>query len=148
MPIIDAAIPAQGVQAYYQEALDHGRFLLQHCDSCRRVVFFPREFCPACGGERLQWRPASGEGVVYAVTTVRRRAEMGGDFNVSLVELQEGVRMMSRVEGLPADDVVIGMPVRARVAKVDGKGLVLFEPAPEADPPSGRGSRSDWRAAQ
>ncbi|MGE4339207.1 MAG: Zn-ribbon domain-containing OB-fold protein [Pigmentiphaga sp.] len=133
MQVIDAAIPESGTQAYYQEALDNGRFLLQHCESCRRVVFFPRELCPVCGSERLQWRPASGEGVVYAVTTVRRRAEAGGDFNLSLVELREGVRMMSRVEGVPADDVAIGMPVRARVAKVDGKGLVLFRPAVPAE---------------
>jgi len=62
------------------------------------------------------------------VTTVRRKPEAGGDYNVSLIDLAEGVRMMSRVEGLPPAEVRIGMPVRARVAVSDGTGLLVFEP--------------------
>ena len=139
MQEIDAAAPQSGAQAYYQNALDNGRFLLQHCERCARAVFYPRAFCPACGSARLQWRPASGEGVVYAVTTVRRRPEAGGDFNVSLVELPEGVRMMSRVEGVSTGEVLIGMRVKARVAQVDGKGLVLFSAAPNDKSPGDGG---------
>ena len=42
-----------------------------------------------------------GTGTVHAVTTVRRKADAGGDLNVSLIDLDEGVRLMSRVEGIP-----------------------------------------------
>jgi uncharacterized OB-fold protein len=64
---------------------------------------------------------------VHAVTTVRRRPVDGGDLNVSLIELDEGVRLMSRVDNLVPDAVRIGQRVRARVQVKDGRGLVLFD---------------------
>ena len=70
---------------------------------------------------------ASGNGTVHAVTTVRRKPDAGGDYNVSLVDLDEGVRMMSRVEG--GGTVGIGDRVRARVHVDGGRGIVLFDPA-------------------
>lgn len=47
----------------------------------------------------LDWVEPSGNGSVHAVTTVRRKPEAGGDYSVSLVRLDEGVRIMRRVEG-------------------------------------------------
>jgi uncharacterized protein len=125
-----ASTPAAsaGVQAHHQAALDAGRFLIQRCGACRRAVFFPRELCPHCGSTDLAWQAASGGGTVYAVTTTRRRPEDGGDLNVSLIDLDEGVRLMSRVEGLATQDVHIGLKVRARVALHDGRGLLVFDP--------------------
>jgi hypothetical protein len=114
---------APGVQARYQAALEQGRFLIQRCEACARHVHFPREVCPHCGCERLAWVQPQGSGTVHAVTTVRRRPDAGGDYNVSLVDLDEGVRLMSRVEGVPPSDVKIGQRVRARVAG----GLVVFD---------------------
>jgi uncharacterized OB-fold protein len=116
-----------GVQAAYQASLNAGNFMIQHCNHCKLHVFFPREFCPHCSQPGLVWVTPSGEGVVYAVTTVRRKAEMGGDYNVSLVDLVEGVRMMSQVENLPLGSVEIGLRVRARVTVRDGQGLVVFD---------------------
>jgi hypothetical protein len=72
--------------------------------------------------------PPKGTGTVYAVTTVRRKPEAGGDYNVSLIELDEGVRLMSRVEGLPSAEVRIGQRVKARVVEQGGQGLVVFDP--------------------
>jgi hypothetical protein len=113
----------RGVQAEHQAALDAGRFLIQRCTSCARHVYFPRELCPHCGAERLDWMQPQGGGTVHAVTTVRRKPDAGGDYNVCLVDLDEGVRLMSRVEGVAASDVRIGQRVRARVAA----GLVVFD---------------------
>jgi len=64
---------------------------------------------------------------VYAVTTVRRKPEAGGDYNVSLIDLDEGVRLMSRVDDLPPQAVRIGQRVTARVQLIDGHGLVVFD---------------------
>lgn len=119
--------PKGGVEAAWQQQLDQGRFLLQHCAACARHVFYPRELCPHCGATALDWVEASGNGTVHAVTTVRRKPEAGGDYNVSLVDLDEGVRMMSRVEG--GGVVAIGDRVRARVRVDGGRGIVLFDPA-------------------
>jgi uncharacterized OB-fold protein len=116
-----------GVEVAYQRQLDQGRFMIQLCTDCARHVFYPRELCPHCGSAALQWVAAAGTGTVHAVTTVRRKPEVGGDYNVSLIDLDEGVRMMSRVEGSGA--VGIGDRVRARIHVTEGKGLVVFDPA-------------------
>ena len=113
----------RGVQAEHQAALDEGRFLIQRCEACARHVYFPREGCPHCESDRLQWVQPQGLGTVHAVTTVRRKPDAGGDYNVSLIDLDEGVRLMSRVEGIAPADVRIGQRVRARVAG----GVVVFD---------------------
>ena len=117
----------QGVQAFHQLELDAGRFLIQRCGGCNKHVYFPRELCPHCGGTALEWQLPQGGGTVYAVTTVRRKPADGGDLNVSLIDLDEGVRLMSRVDNLPADQVRIGLRVQARVQIKDGRGVVLFD---------------------
>lgn len=117
-----------GVEAAYQKLLDEGRFMIQRCAACERHVFYPRQQCPHCGEEALTWVAPEGTGTVHAVTTVRRKPEAGGDINVSLIDLDEGVRMMSRVEG--AMPVTIGERVRARVLVTEGKGLVVFDRTP------------------
>jgi hypothetical protein len=69
----------------------------------------------------------AGSGTVAAVTTIGRKPDQGGNYHVCLVDLDEGVRLLSRVEGLAPDAVAIGMRVRARVQLADGKGLVVFD---------------------
>ena len=58
---------------------------------------------------------------------VRRKPADGGDYNVSLVDLDEGPRLMSRVDNLKPDEVKIGQRVSARVVVADGKGVVVFD---------------------
>ena len=117
----------QGVQAFHQLELDAGRFLIQRCTGCAKHVYYPRESCPHCGGQALEWTAPKGTGTVYAVTTVRRKPADGGDLNVSLVDLDEGVRLMSRVDNLAPGAVRIGQRVKARVQVTDGRGIVLFD---------------------
>lgn len=117
-----------GVQSRHQAELDAGRFLIQRCADCGRAIYYPRELCPHCGSEAVSLVAPAGTGTVHAVTTIRRKAEAGGDYNVSLVELDEGVRLMSRVEGLAPADVRIGQRVRARVVQQGGQGVVVFDP--------------------
>ena len=118
----------QGVQAFHQLELDAGRFLIQRCSACGKHVYFPRESCSHCGDARLEWTAPKGTGTVHAVTTVRRKPAEGGDINVSLIDLDEGVRLMSRVEGVPASEVRIGQRVKARVLQREGAdALVVFD---------------------
>ena len=113
--------------AAYQAALNSGRFMIQRCNDCQKHVFFPREICPHCHGASLSWDDPKGTGTVYSTTTVRRKPDAGGDYNVCLVDLDENVRMMSRVDGIPVDEVKIGMRVHAKVLDNNGTGLVVFE---------------------
>ena len=118
-----------GAENSYQEYLAKGEFRIQRCNACERHVFYPRALCPHCGSSNLDWISASGSGTVYSTTVMRRKPEAGGDYNVCLVQLSEGPRLMSRVEGLPPAEVRIGMPVKARVAGGGEEGpFVVFEP--------------------
>lgn len=97
--------------AFYQEHLDRGELAYQSSD--RRPVFFPRVAAPVTGSTDLEWLVSKGEGSVYATTVVYYKGEP--PLNVVLVELDEGFRMMSRVEDIPAESVRIGMRVKLRV---------------------------------
>lgn len=118
---------APGVQARHQNELDQGHFLIQHCQDCHQYLYFPRELCSHCGSEDLVFVAPKGYGTVHAVTTVRRKLDAGGDYNVSLIDLDEGVRLMSRVDNLMPDTVKIGQRVTLRVQISEGRGLVLFD---------------------
>lgn len=116
-----------GIQARYQAELDRGKFLIQQCNSCARHIYFPREICPHCGSDQLALVAPSGLGTVHAVTTVRRKADLGGDYNVSLIDLDEGVRLMSRVDNRAPLDVKIDQRVKARVQMTPAGALVVFD---------------------
>jgi uncharacterized OB-fold protein len=120
-----------GPERTYHEALGAGQFRIQRCNACARHVFYPRVLCSHCGSPDLSWVTPSGNGIVYSTTVVRRKADLGGDLNIALIDLEEGVRMMSRVDKLRPDQVSIGMAVRASVIVENGQPLVVFTPAGE-----------------
>jgi uncharacterized OB-fold protein len=123
---------ATGPEHDYKQKLAQGHFEIQKCAACAKHVFYPRVVCPHCGADKLGWVVANGSGTVYSTTVVRRKPEAGGDYNVALVDLAEGPRMMSRVVGVEPTAVKIGMKVRARIArseKADGEApIVEFTP--------------------
>jgi len=85
--------------------------------------------CPHCHGEDLEWVGVSGKGTVYATTVIRRRPEQGPPYNLCLIELDEGFRMPSRVEGVEPEAVKVGMAVTARITQQDGADIVVFDPS-------------------
>jgi hypothetical protein len=111
----------------YHEHLRRGELAYQFSLEAQRAVFFPRLACPFTGSTRLEWRVSAGRGRVHATTAVYPRT--GDPYNVALVDLDEGFRMMSRVEGAAADRVAIGAPVRARIMPGAGEEppLVVFD---------------------
>lgn len=113
-----------GPEKIYRDKLAQGSFEIQRCSGCAKHVFYPRVLCPHCGSDRLEWATPSGRGTVYSTTVVRRKAADVGDYNVALVDLEEGPRMMSRVVTVVPDAVLIGMTVKARVTD----GVVEFIP--------------------
>lgn len=108
----DPRFDGPGPDVQFHAALNEGRLVLQHCEDCGATRFPPALVCRDCGSPRLVWRASPGIGTIYSTTTVRDRA---GDYNVSIVELEGGARMMSRVEDIAPDEVRIGQGVRARI---------------------------------
>jgi len=132
MQLEQAGSAARGPQEQYFSKLAEGRFQIQRCAGCGAHQFYPRVLCMHCGAADLAWTDPSGAGTVYSFSIVRRKPEAGGDYNVALVDLEEGVRMMSRIDGVAPDGLRIGMPVRARVVRDADHALVVFVPAEEA----------------
>ncbi|MEU5979936.1 Zn-ribbon domain-containing OB-fold protein [Streptomyces sp. NPDC047315] len=119
---VPVPVPAQA----YADGLAAGELRFQHCEDCHRAVFHPRALCPHCGSEELRWRVSSGLGTVYATTVLHQR---GTDpYNVALVDLDEGFRMMSRVEGTAPEQVRIGARVSFTVTADGGEPLGVFHP--------------------
>lgn len=84
-----------------------------------RAVFYPRVIAPGTGTDTLEWRVSAGLGTVHATTVVHTRGQ--APHNVALIDLDEGFRMMSRVEGIDPMQVAIGMRVRVRMHPEEGE---------------------------
>jgi uncharacterized OB-fold protein len=124
-----APLEGPGPDAVFAAKLAGGVFEIQKCGGCGAHVFHPRVICPACGSAHLEWVAPSGRGTVHARTIVRRKPEKGGDYNVVLVDLEEGVRMMSRVDGIDNEAIAAGLKVIASVGKGAGdEPAVVFRP--------------------
>ncbi len=117
-----------GPEAQYRAFLQAGRFMIQRSRSTGRHVFYPRVSEPGTGATDLEWVEASGLGRIYSITVNRART---GSYNIALVELDEGPRLMSRIEGV--ETAPIGTRVRARVAELGGEPAVVFDVVAEGD---------------
>ena len=102
----------------YLDHLSRDELAYQFSREAGRAVFYPRVLCPFTGSDQLEWRISKGLGTVYA-TTVVHPAE-GKPFNVSLVDCDEGFRLMSRIEDIAPEQVRIGQRVRFRVHRAEG----------------------------
>lgn len=110
-----------GPEAEFHNYLRSGRFMLQRSRSTGRHVFYPRIMVPGTGEQDLEWVEASGSGTIYAITVNRGRDET---YNVALIDLDEGVRMMSRIEGV--ETLAIGTRVTARITGPESDPYVVF----------------------
>lgn len=124
-----------GPEAEFHEFLAAGRFMIQRCRSSGRCAFYPRIAEPASGDVDLEWVEASGIGTVYSVTVVRPKPP-AAPYVVALVDLVEGLRIMTTVEGMPPEEVRIGMHVTGRVVLRDDQHMIVFESLPAAARPA------------
>jgi uncharacterized protein len=105
-----------------------GRFMLQRSRETGRYIFYPRVAEPGTGCTELEWVEASGKGTVYSTTVIRQKPPTPS-YNLALIDLAEGPRMMSRVDGVAPEGVRIGMPVSARIIHENDTPMIVFEPA-------------------
>lgn len=117
---------------HFWAGCDEGELRIQHCSSCDRAQFFARIACTNCGGKDLQWRVSSGKGKVASFTVVRQAvAERFAPlipYAVALVDLEEGVRIMSVVHGADPAKVTVGAEVVVDFVSWDGdEPMPLFK---------------------
>ncbi len=113
----------------YYEHCKKGELAYQVCTDDGAPVFFPRVVAPKTGSPNLAWRVSKGLGTVHATTVVYYRNEP--PLNVALIDLDEGYRMMSRVEDVDPLQVKIGMRVKVKMHPGDEKlpPYPVFTPA-------------------
>lgn len=116
---------------YWQRAAE-GHLVLQRCTACGAYQFYPRALCVACAGEP-EWVEASGRGTLHTFTVIRQnRSPAFADLSpyaVGVVELEEGVRMMSNIVECPIEDLRIGMALEVVLLKAaDDVGLPFWRP--------------------
>ncbi len=116
----------------YQEHLKQGKFRLQRSRSSGAYVFYPRVFEPKTGNTDLEWVDASGMGTIYSVTIVRPKPP-AEPYNVALVDLDEGPRMMTRIDGVPVEQIRIGARVQVQITSDDEQHFVVFAPTSKQD---------------
>ncbi len=112
-------------QFFWDGAKEH-RLLIQQCDACHRFRHPPRPMCPDCNS--LQWTAvdASGQATVFSFVMPRHPQYpwFEPDYIVALVELEEGVRLVTNLVDVAPAEVSVGMAVTVRFDEFDG-GLVL-----------------------
>lgn len=99
------------------------RLLIQRCTGCGVLRFPWLPGCNACGAPDWDTVEASGEGTVYSYVVMHHPPFPAFDppYAVGLIELAEGVRIVSNVIGAPYDKVRVGMPVRLEFQRVDAE---------------------------
>ncbi len=102
-----------------------GELRFQRCAECRTWRHVPREMCAECGSFDWEWEPSSGRGTVFSWTVADRalHPEFVDDtpYAPTVVEMEEGVRLLSEVMDCPPDELEIGMPVEVEFDDVTHK---------------------------
>jgi uncharacterized OB-fold protein len=124
---------SETTQPFWDATRDQ-QLVVQWCCECDRPIAYPREVCPFCAATVLEWRPSEGRGKLYSFTVEHKTpspvAGAEGPYAIGLVDLDEGVRLMSNIVNCPVSELAVGMAVRITWELLsDGRHLPLFEPA-------------------
>ena len=115
----------------FWDGVREGRLLLQRCADCHTTRHPPSPMCARCHSVRHEWFDASGNGRVYSWIASRHpnATEDEAPRIVALIDLDEGVRMVSNLLDVDLADVHAGLPVRVTFVDCDGTTLPQFVPA-------------------
>lgn len=127
IPNVDKRLATSPLEQY-RAFLAEGKLAYQ-VDEDGRALFYPRVAAPAGYRGQLRWASSAGLGTVYSTTYIQPRG--GATYNVALIDMDEGFRLMSRVESIEPQQVKIGMRVKVRIQPAEGDEdpYPVFDPA-------------------
>lgn len=110
------------------------RLCFQVCTSCKTWRHMPRVYCARCGSDAWDWQPSSGRGRLYTWTITHQPTlpQFAADvpYVVAVIELEEGVRMVSHLRGVTPDELEIDLPVVLEFERLnDDVALPMFRSA-------------------
>ena len=116
---------------FFWDHANKGEFVCQKCSDCGEFRFPPRPMCPHCHSLNTDIVELSGRGTVYSWIRPRHPKPAGFDTPpvAALIELEEGFRFVSNIEGVELEDVTAGMPVQVDFAPtLKNKQVPVFRP--------------------
>ncbi len=117
--------PAPETEAFWAAARE-GRFLVRRCRSCGRAHWYPRTHCPFCTSADTEWVEASGDGIIYSYSVMRRTDPL---YVMAYVTLAEGPTMMTNIVDCDPEALRIGDAVKLRfVSSAGGYAVPMFFP--------------------
>ena len=132
-PRFDLPNPDNETQPFWDGARD-GRLVIRRCNTCGEASFYPRPFCPKCWSEDVDWMEASGRATLYTWSVVHVNDLPPFNERVpyvaAVVELDEGPRVMTNIEGTPFEELRVGMPVAVDFRPLDDEiTIAIFRAA-------------------
>lgn len=121
--------------AVFWDAANEGRLVAQRCADCGALRHPPRPMCPHCHSLTIDVADLSGRGTVYSYAILHHPQHPAFDYPVLavLVDLDEGIRMVSNIVDVAKEDIRIGMRVAVDFAPTAGDQRVpVFRPAGDA----------------
>jgi uncharacterized protein len=117
--------------AVFWDAADEGRLVAQRCAKCGRLRHPPRPMCPECRSLEVEVAALSGRGVVYSYAILHHPQHPSFEYPVlaTLIDLDEGIRVVSNLVGIEPDEIRIGLPVQVEfVSTEDDHRVPVFRP--------------------
>lgn len=128
--------PDDALVVAFWEHCSRGELRFQRCADCGTWRHLPRVLCAHCRSAKWSWERSSGRGTIFSWTVTHQR--LVRDFPdpvpyaVVVVELEEGVRMVSGIRGLEPTKLALDLPVEVVFETVDeGVKLPFFRPRVE-----------------
>ena len=116
----------------FWEAARNGKLIIQYDPVVKKYQFYPRSVSIFTGRSNLEWREVPGKGTLYSFTDIHVAPPGFEDlapYMIGVIELDEGVRMMTPLQGITMDDAVLGMRMRVCWQKLsDEITYPAFEP--------------------
>ena len=119
-------------EEFWKAAKQH-KLLIQECKECRSKIFYPRKFCPECWSPDLSWIEASGKARIYSYSVTMGQVEprfmKDLPYVLAYVDLEEGIRMMTRIVGCKPEEVTFDMDVEVVFEDITEEfSLPYFQP--------------------
>ena len=117
----------RGEEAMFFRYCVEGRLMIQRCQVCRTHVFPPRSVCPHCHAGTPDWVEALGTGEVHTYSVEMRPAQGDQPYVLAIVDLDEGVRLLTRLD-CPPEDAFVGQRVGVTFQELEGQVVPIFQP--------------------
>lgn len=108
------------INAEFWHTLQDGVLRFQRCEGCGSLRHLPRYQCATCGSTDYQWAPVSGRGKLFSWTITHQMFHPAFEvpFIAAVIEIEEGVRMVSQLIGADAKQLRLDAPVRVEFKRI------------------------------